>query len=433
VSANSRQDYTIPNFRFTPPTPSTIFGVCLAQVISQLSCAIVAAIPTSPPLLRSILAELTTWDTRPDYLRAAAHEWCSVISKNYQKINDGEELIFHCLEIGFRGIDFEYRWPDAWPRTQLTYTKHYQHIADIVSNGGSDETIADLLQAWIIHSHANVSLGLLKPWATLLIRLGRVAPTPRRLRLLAIYSVLFLGFQLGFNMVELAEVEEFVMLLNRLGIGIRDIPAGRNRCRLLVLLLEVIQSHKGRQSLSYSYWELIPELALSLAVPQGGCLEYHWLGISQPPDGRLPESINYVMRVMVSLEEEQEWDRLECWMGFVWFVLRPKIDSILEIVERLTLSLLRQRPGVAEKLEQRLQRVTLRDTSECLECLRQVCERAGLEAASRQNASWVAFSTASCTLNECHSRLVSSVNAETREPARPPPPTLPLLVWDDTY
>ena len=79
-------------------------------------------------------------------------------------------------------------------------------------------------------------------------------------------------------------------------------------------------------------------------------------------------------------------------MGFVWLVLCPNINSVVEDVERVTLSLLHQRPGAAKKLEQWLQRLDrpwwlLDDTLRCLEYFRQICERAGLEPASQQDAS----------------------------------------------
>jgi len=247
-----------------------IFSICLAQVISQLSHAIITAIPTSPPLLQSILTELTKWDSRPDYLRTAAHEWCFIIYKNYQKLSHGEELIFHCLEISFRGLNLEY----MWPVTQLASTKHYQHVADIVSNCGSDETIADLLPAWIIHSNSNVSPKLLKLWGAHLIRLGHVASASQRLRQLAIHSIVFLGFHLGSGLFEPAGVEEFVALLDHLGIGIDDVSTNYDQHGLLVPLLEVILSPERWRSLSYPYWELIPELALSLAEDQVGPLDY---------------------------------------------------------------------------------------------------------------------------------------------------------------
>jgi len=378
----------IPHLRFTPLAHTTMFSGFLERVVSRLSRAIVAAIPASSPLLRSILAELTKWDSRPHNVRVAAHEWCYVICENYQKLEDGEKLVFHCLEISFRGVDLEpYRWPATRPYMQPTYTGQYQHVADIVSNSGGDETIADLLLAWIVYSHPDVSREFYEKWAAHLIRIGRLTSISRRLQQLAIHSIVTLSHYAWFEPVGPAGMEEFIRLFDTLGIGLSDLPIQRDQGMLLLPLLQVVHSPEGRRSLSYQYWELIPELALSWADVRNGTIDGGYLCYLRfPTQPRPPTRINYGAEVMVSLEEEQEWDRLECWMGFVWFVLRPKIDSIPEHIERVMLSLLRQRPGVAEKLEQRLQRVTLRDTPECLECLRQVRDRAGIEAASRQDA-----------------------------------------------
>jgi len=87
---------------------------------------------------------------------------------------------------------------------------------------------------------------------------------------------------------------------------------------------------------------------------------------------------------MAYLEEEQEWNLLEYWTDSVWLRC-PKTNEIPEDLERVTLLLLRRRPGVAKKLEQLLLGSVIDDPPECLEYLRRVPERVGLEAASRQD------------------------------------------------
>ena len=77
--------------------------------MSQLSHAIVAAIPTSHPhhpLLRGMLIELAKWDNRPNCLRERAYKWCSAICEIYPEPGDGKELLLLSLEIGFRGLNF---------------------------------------------------------------------------------------------------------------------------------------------------------------------------------------------------------------------------------------------------------------------------------------------------------------------------------------
>ena len=336
------------------------FSVCLERVVSQLSDAITTAIPASHPthpLLRRILFELSKWDARPNYLRAMTYEWCSVICEEYQSLRDGEELLFLSLEIGFRGLDPRCSWKDARP----VHSKHYQCMADIVFNSGDDEVIADLLQAWITHSFFKRSPKLLKPWAKHLIRLQHVASASQRLRRLAIHSI----ERLGFHPFKQVGVEVFAVLLDRLGVGVDDVSDANSRNGWLGLFLGVVQSPDGRRFLGYPYWELIPELASTL-----GWFSYFPAG--------------YETQIMVSLEEEREWDTLGCWMGFVWLLRRPKVNAMSEDLERATLLLLRQQPSVAKKLERWLQRSPIHYTPECLDCLRWICKRAGLEAASRQ-------------------------------------------------
>jgi len=305
-----------------------------------------------------MLFELAKWESRPNCLRAMTYEWCSVICDEYPSLRDGEELLFLSLEIGFRGLDPRYLWKDARP----VHSKHYQHMADIVFNRGGDEVIADLLQAWITHSFSQRPPKLLKSWVMHLIRLERAAFTSKRLRRLAIHSV----ERLGFRPFKQVGVEVFAALLDRLGVGVDDLSDANSRNGWLGLLLGVVQFPDGGRFLGYQYWELIPELAATM-----GWFSYFPAG--------------YEARIMVSLEEEQEWDMLECWVGFVWLLRRPKIHSMPEDLERVTLLLLRRRSGVAERLERWLQRSPIHDTLECLESLRWICELAGLGATPRQD------------------------------------------------
>ena len=149
-----------------------------------------------------------------------------------------------------------------------------------------------------------------------------------------------------------------------------------------------------------------------------------------------PSQTIEVLRIMVSLEEEEEWDRLECWMGLIWLLLSPTVNSPPEDLERVMLSLLREQPSAGKKIEQWLQHQTAAPPHKpkCLEFLWSICEQASLEAASQQGALQVPISIAtSHVLNKGHSRLISSINLETRESAQLPLSTLPLLVGDDTY
>jgi hypothetical protein len=279
-----------------------------------------------------------------------AYEWCSAICEGHPGFGDGEELLFLSLKIGFRGLDFR----DDWLSMGLVHTKHCGRMGEIVFNSGDDEAIADLLQAWVTFCGRYRLRNL---WPRLLVRLRPATFTSQRLRQLVIRSVECVNFQEAGDI----KVEELTALLDCLHVGVDDI---RPRDSWLHLLIYIVRSPEGRRTLSYPYWELLVELAVGAS----------WLR---------NDVIEYDQQAMSSFEDEEEWDKLECWSGFIWLLQRPKIDTITEDLERATLSLSRQRPGAVRKLEQWMQRSPIDDAPEALECLRWICERGGLEAVSQ--------------------------------------------------
>ena len=149
------------------------------------------------------------------------------------------------------------------------------------------------------------------------------------------------------------------MLLDHLNACACDVDSGSSWWELLVY---VVRSPEGRRFLPHPYWELMVELV----IPRS------WA----PSDPR-----DYERQIMVTIEDEGQWDALECWSGFVWLTRCPKIDTIPEDVERTTLSLFRHRPDAVRKLDQLLRRSGSSHVPECIECLRSICERGDLEAA----------------------------------------------------
>ena len=327
----------------------------MERVKSQLSHAIVTAIPTSHShhlLLRGVLHELVKWDSRSNQLRERAYEWCSAICKTYPDLEDGKELLFLSLKIGFRGLDFRHPLADI----TLDHTEHHRRMVDVVFNSGDDEVIADLLQAW--GSTGFVIPELLAACARCLIDLWHVPSASQRLRRLVIRSVKFIGFQ----EFERVGVKEFAELLGRLNIGANDVD---HPFQWLEIFVSIVRFPQGRRSLPHSYCKLMVELTIAWPWLSSGLDDYE--------------------RVMVSLEEEEEWDILEYWAGVVWILRRPKIGEVPEDVERVTLSLFRQRPDAIQKLEQWLRRSTADGSLECVECIQWICERGGLGMAPRQD------------------------------------------------
>lgn len=175
---------------------------------------------------------------------------------------------------------------------ELTHTKNHRCMADIVFNNGDDEVIADLLRAWTVKRDLSETYKLLELLDTLprnLIRLQHRMFTSQRLRRLVIRCI----EQLGSEQVGRVGVEKFTALLGRLSVGVGEMYLMRNWFKLL---LDVVQSPQGRRGLPDAYWESMVVLA--------------------------PDTSGYTIHddlvVMLSLEKEKEWYKLECWSGYFW-------------------------------------------------------------------------------------------------------------------
>ena len=181
-----------------------------------------------------------------------------------------------------------------------------------------------------------------------------------RLRQLDIRSIGLIDFR----EFERVGVKEFAELLGRLSIGANDMD---DPSRWPKILVSIVRFPQGRRSLPHPCWELMMGLA-----------------IDRP---RSLDDLDDHEQVMVSLEEEQEWDILEYWVGLVWILQRPNIGGVPEDVKRVTLSLFRQRPDAIQKLEQWLRRSTADGSLESVECIQWICERGGLAMTPRQDTS----------------------------------------------
>jgi len=124
-------------------------------------------------------------------------------------------------------------------------------------------------------------------------------------------------------------VEGFFKLLDELQVNKED-PGKVEWSRLL---LDTVQSTEGAQKLSYPYWELLVELAVS-----------HWCWL---------EGSTYNPQTIISLKEAEEWDKLEYWIGIVWMLWPPEKGQTTEGgLGHITLSLFHQQSGAIQKLEQ---------------------------------------------------------------------------------
>ena len=300
----------------------------LERILFQLSEVFVSAINTTHPrhgFIPHVLRDLIRLESRPECLAEMAYEWCSVICE-HQRFEDWESLLLDCLEIGFRHLDSWSRWVVG---LCLTHTEHHRGLADAIFKSRNSEAIADLLRAW---TAGNWRLGpaytLLSACTGHLIDLHNLVPFSSKLRRLVIHSVELIGYE-GFEEVGM---ERLVELLNYLRVDIDT----WNKSKWISLLLDTIRSPEEAQNLSNHSWELLVELA-----------------ISELEEVR---RATYDPQVMASLSEAHEWDKLECWMGVVWMAWPPETEEMTEGFERVTVSLLRHRPGATQKLTQWVKR-----------------------------------------------------------------------------
>ena len=287
-----------------------------------------AAIHTSHPqckLLSHMLASFHNLEMRTNYLTEVAYGWCSMVCESHSSLWNRKDLLLLALEIGFRHINPQSDW--VW--AELTHMESHQKMVEIVFQSGESEAIADLLYAWTSRGESHEPHSSLKICAQYIVGLSHLQPFSPRLHLVIIRSIVLLEYQ-GFEQVG---VERLIGLLDGLDICIQDMS---RYYQLGQLLLDIIQSPEGIQHVSHQYWELLVEFVVSTPHVVTGEFNPH---------------------LMTSLEDTEEWDKLECWMGFIWIMwsLGAEMDEDLETDEKLehvTLSLFQQRPGAVQKLEQ---------------------------------------------------------------------------------
>ena len=271
---------------------------------------------------------------------------------------------------------------------ESTYTEHHKMMVDIVFEDPRNcEVIANLLYAWTSVHNCHQEWMSSKKCAGHLIGLVQQFPgdewfttnnssgllsSSQRLQQLVIHALGFITFQ-EYDQVE---VEGFYKLLDCLHVDAKDIVYKYNWARLL---LDAAQSAEGIQCLSHPYWELLVELSMFYSRT---LRDYVW-------------SPN----IMASLERDQEWGKLECWIAVGWMLLGPSVlsestegDSLqIKGVEQqieqwgygrqkdlkdMTLSLFHQQPGAIQKLKQWMEQWSECYGNDVPSAFHQICEEA---------------------------------------------------------
>lgn len=90
--------------------------------------------------------------------------------------------------------------------------------------------------------------------------------------------------------------------------------------------------------------------------------------------------ITYIPHIMLSLEDKQEWDKLECWITIVWMVWPPESGGTKEEdLKHVMLLLFYQQPGALQKLEEQMEKWSW----EIPESFQQICKQAHDEVAQQ--------------------------------------------------
>jgi hypothetical protein len=149
------QDKSYAIFCFRLSSCSPIFtSDRIEQILDRLSKLDLSAISDTEAkrkFIPYVLGNLIKLETRTECLTKMAYEWCSVIYENRRGLQDWENLLRVCLEIGFRHLDFQCRSIEA----VLTHTEHHRGLVDVVFESQESEVIADLLQAWTTESKSD--------------------------------------------------------------------------------------------------------------------------------------------------------------------------------------------------------------------------------------------------------------------------------------
>ena len=337
----------------------------LDQIAERVDSAFISVLNTAHPR-RTII-----WDMlhgfsklevdRQDFTRMA-HRWCVAILKNREGCDNWRSLVTLSLQIGFRRVDE--RFPTTY--LDLTLTEDHQELFDAVLSSNDSEAIADLLQAFTVEDSPNGPAHTSCHICALSIfdLHNRVTvPSSPRLRRLFARSI----SQIGFERLEEVGVGagNFVELLNHFHTNGEELDP---KIASDLLLMGAFQSPEGVQHLVLQCWESLVEVIIL----------FPWrlsLGVFLPGSPETdPQPYNSC--VTTSLLDEQEWDKLECWIGVVWMTWPPETDDVNVDLKCAMVPLFRQRPGAIRKLTEWVERWSKERNEPVPASFYQTCEQA---------------------------------------------------------
>jgi hypothetical protein len=214
----------------------------------------------------------------------------------------------------------------------------------VAFSSDDDEVIADAVTIWTICGDQTPPGSFVSYFAK---RVEKSRPVSPRLRQVAVCAIepIWCG-ELGVSELET------IHLLNHLNVDVGDVVEKSKWARLLVTVMCL---PAGLENLSPHYWFLLDKLVL---------------GISFSGAPRLQS-----VEVMRSLEETEDWEKLEVWIVVVWQSL-PSSTPIptMEDVERVTLKSLLQQPPALPRVGALCEQGSLYSSHRAR--LQQICEQA---------------------------------------------------------
>ena len=315
----------------------------LGAILSHLSRRILDVIPDVhyTGRLTRLLDTFLAWENRPPCLTPMVYQWCSAISENIKRFKqdgigprspqtspDGSmglhlprqgdsnpyvALLFPALAVAFRQIDPNHISSDI----RLTHTRYHEMMFENTFASDDDGVIADVVSIWVVDPLVTPS----GPCTLHLIKLTeRGRPFSPRLRRMIVCALQ------GRWPIELeAAGVELVLLLNHLEVDVEDMDDMVSKLYWVSLLAGMLRSLEGQKHLSSHYW-----LFLGKLISMG----------ARPP----PQSHDLDMKIMKSLEDVEDWEKLEAWLLAVWGSWYTGGTVPMEDVEQATIKLFLQQP-----------------------------------------------------------------------------------------
>lgn len=329
----------------------------MGSILTHLSQRVLEVIPDIryTGRLGRLLDTLLTWENRPVCLTPIAYQWCSAISESIGRSEqDGSNpgkpprshydvvgprpsprdgpnpcadpyrgLLFMALAVGFRQIGPNHISSDI----HLTHTRHHESMLDNVFTSEDDDVVADVVSVWIVDPLVTPSGSCTRRLRKLTERTQPFSPRLRRTIVHAIQSHWLVELE--------ADGLEFVLLLNHLEVDVGDVDdvdGAAGKLCWVSLLAGVLRSPAGREHLSSHYWLLLGNLVS--------------MGARLPPSSPGPD-----IEIMRSLEDTEDWGKLETWLLTIWGSSYTGEAVPMQDVERATFRLFRQRAAAIQRFE----------------------------------------------------------------------------------